>query len=319
MIQLPEILKVLEAAPLFRGVPSKTLDHYLGQSKFRTLVSGETLLAAGQANDVVYIVLSGRLSVQLKADNVEPIALLGEGECVGEMSILGDAHVSAYVVAVTGCKLLAIDRDAILNLIDSSHEAAHNMLGILTKRIRLADQLMAENLEKQQGFSGVSIVDEMTGLYNRNWTREKFDRHLQRSTINNKPSCLLMLEMDKFQAFSSNYGRLGGDQALRDIANVMLTCLRPDDQAGHYDDNRFVVYLPNTGLSDACTAAVRLRSTVSRTLVVLPSGDALPSISISLGVSQAHFGESLNELFVRADEALQFAKKAGGDCVKSVS
>lgn len=319
MIHLPEILQVLEAAPLFRGIPSKILAHHIGQSQFRTLDLGETLLVAGQVNDMVYIVLSGRLSVQLKNTNVEPIALLGEGECVGEMSILGDAHVSAYVIAVTECKLLAIDKDAILNLIDSSHEAAHNMLGILTKRIRLADQLMAENLEKQQGFAGVSIVDEMTGLYNRNWTREKFNRHLQRSAINKKPSSLLMLEMDKFQAFNRDYGRLGGDQALRDIANVMLTCLRPDDQAGHYNDERFVVYLPNTGLSDACTAAVRLRAAVSRTPVVLPSGDALPSISISLGLSQARFGESLDEFFARAEEALQLAKKAGGDCVKSVS
>lgn len=318
MIHLPEILKVLEAAPLFRGIPSKTLSHHLGESKFRTLNSGEMLLSAGQVNDVVYIVLSGRLSVQLKEANVESIAMLGEGECVGEMSILGDAPVSAYVIAATSCKLLAIDRDAILNLIDSSLEAAHNMLSILTKRIRLADQLMAENLEKQQGFSGISIVDEMTGLYNRSWTREKFDRHLQRSAINNKHSCVLMVEMDKFQAFNRDYGRLGGDQALRDIANVMLTCLRPDDQAGHYSDQRFVVYLPNTGLSDACTAAVRLRATANRTLVVLPSGDALPAISISIGVGQARFGESLDELFARAEEALQLAQKAGGNCVKSV-
>lgn len=318
MILLPEILQVLEVAPLFCGIPGKTLAHHLDEAQFRTLTVGETLLAAGQINEVVYIVLSGRLSVQLKEANVDSIAMLGEGECVGEMSILGEARVSAYVIAATDCKLLAIERDAILGLIDSSHEAAHNMLGILSKRIRLADQLMAENLEKQQGFSGVSIVDEMTGLYNRSWTQEKFERHLQRSTINNKPSCLLMLEMDKFQAFNRDYGQLGGDQALRDIANVMLTGLRPDDQAGHYLDNKFVVFLPNTGLSDACIAAVRLRATINRTQVVLPSGDALPSISISLGVSQAHSGEALNELFARADQALQLAKKAGGDCVKSV-
>lgn len=318
MIQLPEILKVLEAAPLFRGISGKTLAHHLGESRFRTLAAGETLLATEQINDAVYIVLSGRLSVQLKEKDVEPIAMLGEGECVGEMSILGDAYASAYVVAATDCKLLVIDREALLNLLDSSPEAAHNMLGILTKRIRLADQLMAENLEKQHGYAGISIVDEMTGLFNRSWTKEKFDRHLQRSSINNKPSCMLMLEMDKFQAFSRDYGRLGADQALRDIANVMLTCLRPDDQAGHFSDRRFVVFLPNTGLSDACIAAVRLRATISRTLVVLPSGDALPSISIALGVTQARFGESLDELFLRAEEALQLAKQAGGDCVKSV-
>lgn len=319
MIQLPEILQVLEAAPLFRGIPGKTLAHHLGESRFRTLVAGEKLLAADQINDLVYIILSGRLSVQLKERDVEPIAMLGEGECVGEMSILGDAHVSAYVIAATECKLLVIDKDALLNLIDSSLEAAHNMLGILTKRIRLADQLMAENLEKHHGYSGVSIVDEMTGLFNRSWTKEKFDRHLQRSTINNKPSCVLMLEMDKFQVFSRNYGKLGADQALRDIANVMLTCLRPDDQAGHYLDERFVVFLPNTTLPEAGIAAERLRATISRTMVVLPSGDALPPISVSLGVCQARSGALLDDLLASAAEALQLARQAGGDCVKNAA
>lgn len=318
MIHSPEILKVLETAPLFRGIQNKLVAKNLSQSKLRTLKSGEILLVSGQANNLIYIILSGRLSIQSKESDVEPIAMLSEGECVGEMSILGDGHASAYVIAATDCKLLAIDHNALWDLIDRSHRAAHNMLSILTKRIRLTDQIMAESLEHHHGFSSVSIIDELTGLHNRHWMHEKFGRCLQRSILNNEPSCLVMLEMDQFKAFSDSYGQLGSDQALRNIAHTMLSCLRPDDQAGHYLGEQFAVFLPDTSLFDACIAAERIRSTIDRSMVVLPSGDALPPISVSLGISQVRPRDTLVSLFARADEALQRAKEGGGNCVKCV-
>jgi len=57
---------------------------------------------------------------------------------------------------------------------------------------------------------------------------------------------------------------------------------------------------------------------VGRSLVVLPSGDALPSITVSIGVSQARADDTLASLFDRADEALQLARDNGGNCIKAV-
>lgn len=318
MIHSPEILKTLETVPLFHGVPGELLARSLSESMLHTLTSGEVLLVPGQANNVIYIILSGRLRIQSKDSHVEPLAILGEGECVGEMSIIGDAPVSTYVIAATDCKLLAINHIALWELINSSHAAAHNMLNILTRRIRHTTQIAAENLEQQQGFSGDSIVDGLTGLYNQHWTREKFDRHLRRGIAGKEPNCLMTLEMDQFKEFSDRYGQLGGDQAQRDIAHTILSCLRPDDQAGRHLGEKFAIFLSNTSLPDACTAAERLRAAVSQSMVVLPSGDALPSISIAIGISQARPDDTLAGLFARADEALQLAKKSGGNCVKLV-
>lgn len=315
----PEILTLLETAPLFRGVPRKVLIQTLSLSRLLSLKQGDKLLTPGQLNDQIYMILSGRLSVQMKESRTEPIAMFGEGECVGEMSILGDGHASAFVVAATDCKLLAIDQAALWALIDNSHEAAHNMLSILSRRIRVGDQRVADNLEEQQGYSGSDMVDELTGLYNRQWMDEKLGRYLQRGIANRKLSCLIMLEMDGYQEFSDKFGELGSDQALRTIAHTMLVCLRPDDQAGHHAGPQFSVFLPNTtSLADACTAAERLRAATSQATVVLPSGDALPAISISLGVSQVHLDDSLPSLFARAEEALHAAQESGGNCIKCV-
>ena len=318
MLQSPEIRKVLESAPLLCKVSSKLLVKSLSNARLHTLRSGEVLLVPGQINDLVYIIISGRLSIQVKDSAVESIAMLGEGECVGEMSILGDGHVSAYVIAATDCRLLAIDHKVLWDLIDRSHVAAHNMLRVLTKRIRHADQMMAESLEQYHGYSSAAIVDELTGLHNRHWMHEKFDRYLQRGILNNQACCLMMLKMDQFNAFADSYGQLGGDQALRNIAHIMLSLLRPGDQTGHYLGAQFAIFLPNTLLFDAGIAAERLRSGISRSMVVLPSGDALPSITVSIGISQMSPDDTLVNLFARAEEALHIARKSGGNCIKSV-
>ena len=313
-----EVLQLLETTPLFRAVPNKLLTANLSQSRLRTLKAGETLLVHGQSNDTVYIILSGRLSVKSRDSDAEPITMLGVGECVGEMSILGESHVSAYVIAVTDCKLLAIDRHALWGLIDGSHTVAHNMLSILSKRIQLTDQVMAESHEHHNGYSGAQVVDELTGLYNRHWLHDKFGRCLQRDIMIGKSSCLMMLEIDDFKVFCDSYGQLGSDQALRSVAHTMLSCLRPGDQAGHYLGERFAVFMPDTILFNACVAAERLREAVSRSEVVLPSGDALSAINISVGITQSTPVDTLESMFDRADSALQLTREDGGNCVKCV-
>ena len=310
----PEILAQLESARLFRGVSRPLLAKALTASREVNLKAGDTLLTPGQANAHIYLVLSGRLSLQAESSGLSPIAMYGECECVGEASMLDEGHASAYLLAATDCRLLALDQASIWTLVDSSHEAAHNLLRILAQRIHVGDRRIADDHEQQHGFVGPDMVDVLTGLYNRDWMLEKIQRFLQRGVSNKKSGCLILLEMDGYQEFIENHGELGGDQALRTIAHTMLSCLRPDDQAGHHADHQFSVFLPHTtSLTDARTAAERLRSAVSKACVVLPSGDALPLVSISLGLSQAHLDDTLEELISRTEDALNFARKNGGN------
>lgn len=318
MLLSPGILEVLKTAPLFKGIPGDLLVKNLKLSKLLSLNAGEVLMVPGQENNQVYIVLSGRINIQTRDQGVEPIAILGQGECVGEMSVLGGAPVSAYVIAATDCKLLSISHAELWELINNSHKASHNMLNILTERIRHSNQTMAASLEREQGFSGGSMVDELTGLYNQHWMQQKLNRLVYRSGVDKRTNCLLMLEIDQFEEFCEKYGRLGGDQALRDIAHTMMSCLRPDDQAGRHSGERFVAFLPHTYLTDACIAAERLREVVNESIIVLPSGDALPAVTISLGVSQLREDDTLVRLFARTESALSMARASGGNCVKLV-
>lgn len=318
MLRTPEILEVVQSATLFHGVAEPMLFQHLGSANKLSLNAGDTLLTPGQSNDTVYIILSGRLRIQAKTHDVEPIAILGAGECVGEMSMLGAAPVSAFVIAATACDLIAVDHAAIWALINSSHAAAHNMLNILTSRIRHTNEVAAESMEREQGYTADALIDELTGLYSREWMQTKVERHLLRNLVGKKPCCLMLLEMDDREDFVERYGQLGGDQAIRHLAHTMLSCLRPDDQAGCHEGARFAIFLPNTSLANASIVAERLVKDTERSMVVLPSGDALPAITISIGISAARSDDMPDTLYARATRALKLARENGGDCIKSM-
>lgn len=316
MSQSSEILNLLETSPLFLGVSHRDIIAVLRKSKLVTLEKGDILLKRGEYNNNFYLILSGRLNIQM-TERSNPFALAGQSECVGEMSTLGDGFASAFVVAATECKLVAISQAAIWELIDTSHQAALNILRILSHRFSFNSRALSEPADQLGGYEEPSMVDELTGLYNRKWMNDKLERYLQRGMTNNQPGCLVMLEMDKHQQFTEEFGSLGADLALRSIAHTMLTCLRPDDQAGHYMGPKFSIFLPNTdSLHDAGIAAERLRIAVNSAPIVLPSGDSLPSISVSLGVSQARPNDRLSTLLERTMNALQQAQSAGGNRVK---
>jgi CRP-like cAMP-binding protein len=149
VIDVQTILALLENTALFRGISPSILGPLIKQSMQIELPQGKLLLSPGELNEHVYIILSGQLSVHLTPSTQdEPIAILNPGECVGEMSVLVDRKVSAYVMANTDCELLVISYSAFWGLIKGSNDAALNMINILVQRIRAGNEIMAETLSQ---------------------------------------------------------------------------------------------------------------------------------------------------------------------------
>lgn len=314
----PDDLSLLEICPLFVGVARELLDKTFSSSLEIKLQKEDKLLVPGQINRYVYIVLSGRLGAKRDESDSNPITMYGQGECVGEMSMLGDRHASTFVVAATDCKLLGIELATLWGLIDVSHKAATNLLRVLGQHVQVNERLTSESLENSNGYQAIDMVDGVTGLYNQHWMRNELGRYLKRCFLESRRSCLIMLEIDGYQNYIEKYGALGGDQALRTFAGIMLSCLRPEDLAGRYSGSKFVIFLPYTTTMDAARiAAERLRLAISNAVIVLPSGDALPHITASLGLCQLR-DEGLSEFLARAEAALQDAKSSGGNCLKFI-
>ncbi|MFQ5935499.1 MAG: cyclic nucleotide-binding domain-containing protein, partial [Acidiferrobacterales bacterium] len=80
---------------LFDNVPLDSIEQSLDACAFQELATGEILIAAGQPNENVYLLLFGRLHVYLETPTGDPVATIEPGESVGELSVMDEQPTSA--------------------------------------------------------------------------------------------------------------------------------------------------------------------------------------------------------------------------------
>ncbi len=119
---------------LFENVGLESVEGLLAACPVRQLQPGEILISVGQANDTMYLLLSGRLRVHLDSVDSEPVDVLDAGESVGELSIIDEKPASAFVVAEQSSRLLAVPKDIFWALTRASHSIACNLLFTLAER-----------------------------------------------------------------------------------------------------------------------------------------------------------------------------------------
>jgi CRP/FNR family cyclic AMP-dependent transcriptional regulator len=127
--------------PLFRGVPARELERLAPLLQERSFPAGASILTAEQPGEAVYILLEGSVKVYLThTDGSEVIlAILGTGEIVGEMSLADSLGRSASVTTLEDCTFLWMDRRTFLSGMEEIPAIARNLVGILSRRLRLAD------------------------------------------------------------------------------------------------------------------------------------------------------------------------------------
>lgn len=315
--ELSSLLKrQLQSLGILQGVSESAAWGVLEPCKVRSLSDGEVLLTKGQPNRSMYFLLEGRLGIHLEEPPSEPIAFLEMGQTVGEISVIDRSPASAHVVAIESSLLLEVDDTAFWRLVSASHQFSINLLHLLAQRMRANNSNLHRATLMQREFERDATIDALTGLYNRRWWEDKFDRIVSRAHRGQSKMALLVIDVDKFKNYNDNYGHISGDTVLRIVAKTMADNLRPTDIAARYGGEEFVVALPATDVAGALVAAERVRHAVAAAVVEDSTGEHLPSVTVSVGVSTLHANDSRASLFGRADAALYRAKKAGRNRVE---
>jgi CRP-like cAMP-binding protein len=92
-----------------------------------------TIITEGQEGRAMYIVVSGKVSVHLKG---QELARLEEGTCFGEMSVFDAEPRSASVTTTEPCKCLVLTQQQLYDAIDETPGIAVNVIRLLSRRIR---------------------------------------------------------------------------------------------------------------------------------------------------------------------------------------
>lgn len=313
--------QVLSRLQLFRNVDldDPEIEGLLDQCPYRTLQTGEVLLDTEKVNRHLYVLVEGRLVIQLGPSEEIPLATVEPGECVGEMSIIDDRAPSAQVSASEPTVVLEVEQEILWRLVSASHEISRNLLYIMSERVRYSNLVIADSLEMQRKYQRYATIDALTGLHNRGWMDDAFEREIKRSERDGLPLSMIMIDVDDFKHYNDSFGHLAGDRVLICVGENIRKPLRPNDLVARFGGEEFCVLLPETRLEHAVEIAERLRERVSRVDPGIVDGVQLPKVTISLGVTEHKPGYSLETMIASADVAMYHAKRKGKNCVQLAS
>ena len=153
---------------------------------------------------------------------------------------------------------------------------------------------------------GEAVLDQLTGLLNRNALLPRFQELTQQARLTNSPICLVLCDLDNFKQVNDTHGHDVGDDVLRDVAYELRKVLRSFELAYRLGGEEFLIVLPGIHLQGGAEIAERLREAVEQSK---PGG---VHVTVSIGLSAGR-GEDVDydSLFKAADSALYEAKRAG--------
>ncbi len=151
----------------------------------------------------------------------------------------------------------------------------------------------------------LAATDSLTGLAN----RRKVEQKLAEFIRSGQEFCIMLLDLDQFKHVNDRYGHHVGDQVLTFFAQRLREQFRRSDVVGRWGGDEFIAIL-GCPLDAAMQKAKEVGERVSGWYTVNAGGQSLRVlIRSSAGVAEFRPGETLEQLYARADELL-YANKA---------
>jgi diguanylate cyclase (GGDEF)-like protein len=183
-------------------------------------------------------------------------------------------------------------------------------LAVVVAVAMLSTALMHSDVEHRSK----AVIDQLTGLLNRNALEIRTNELEQQSAVTGEPVAVILGDFDDFKAVNDSDGHAVGDAVLKDVAYLVRKHLRAFDLAYRLGGDEFLVLVPGSDLESALTLADELREEIASETV----GGGL-RVTMSFGVGASRRGEPFDydAIFCLADAALYEAKRCGGDRVCS--
>jgi diguanylate cyclase (GGDEF)-like protein len=158
--------------------------------------------------------------------------------------------------------------------------------------------------------------DGMTGLFNRAYLDDKFDREYRMAKARDWPLVVMFVDLDHFKSVNDNYGHQVGDDVIRGAADMLRTCTRDTDIVARYGGEEFVILLPGSGEQAANFVVERLVNTFREKRHPVQDGG---EITVTASIGMAVMGEGMTftsaaEVLSAADKAVYAAKARGRNC-----
>ena len=127
----------LQKVTLFSGCTKRDLQHVAKAGDVITMTDGTTIVDQGQMGREAFVILSGSVAVRRGG---RKITTLGEGDVVGELSLLDHGPRTATAICEGDCTLFVLDQRHFRKVLEDQPQIMFKLLGTLAGHIRDLDR-----------------------------------------------------------------------------------------------------------------------------------------------------------------------------------
>ncbi|WP_300366895.1 GGDEF domain-containing protein [Hydrogenimonas sp.] len=169
----------------------------------------------------------------------------------------------------------------------------------------IESKILTQKLKEQ------SLLDGLTGLYNRKFLEEFIDKIDNQAKRSQTKYAIMMIDIDFFKHVNDTYGHDVGDKFIKLLGLIIQDHIRASDIAVRYGGEEFLVLLHESTKEGAVKVAETMRKDFAKRTIYARGERIKKTISIGLSLYPDHTVTSLREAIKYADIALYRAKESG--------
>lgn len=170
-------------------------------------------------------------------------------------------------------------------------------------------QQVDSRIQRGQEIRYLASRDSLTGVLNHGQIMDAAAHTLRLAARQQKPTVVVMIDLDNFKQVNDEYGHGGGDKVLISLGQLLLQSVRDTDYVGRYGGEEFMVVFSDAEpsiieykMNNILTAFLQINYAVD---------DRSFNCSFSAGMASSTHHDKLSALVASADRALYRAKEAG--------
>ena len=183
-----------------------------------------------------------------------------------------------------------------------------------TNTIKIGYTSVRHNITDKKRIEEVSILDELTNLYNRRHFNKLLHDEVNRAKRDTKLLSFMMIDVDFFKLYNDNYGHQEGDNVLHEIGKVLNSyCKRAGDFAFRLGGEEFGILYSELTKEESEVYANAIRKAVENLKIPHLKNETSKVVTISIGLLSIEPNQEIteDEIYKKADDLLYKAKESG--------
>lgn len=261
------------------------------------------------------------MGIQIEHEFSQVPPMLSVGTVMLMLGLLAVPLVILWIVELRLVRPLEHNAARIKRMVEAKQlsELAHKFPLNELEDIRLAfNRAVVLGQEQQARLQDLSNTDGLTGLANRRALDEVADIMFRQAKRHQQTMLWMILDLDHFKEFNDTQGHLAGDDALRQVGNVLRELThRATEFAARSGGEEFVLIINGMSEAEAEQRADAIRVAIEAMDIKHPASSVAPVLTVSIGAlwladaSSVAPADNVDRLLDVADQALYRAKRQG--------